>query len=417
MRRRRGRGFILPLAVLMCFLMILIAFVLQDQARQQLRFATNRLRAEQCQGAADAGLALALSTLATNSAYAGQETAVTLGEGPETYTIKLIKSPNSMPDGQALPAGCCYLLATGRYKTNVAYAGALVKVTDTGTKGMPGAFGSTILLSNGSSINSYDSRKGEPKFFDKNAVVITNSEVRGAVQLKGGSQIEGSIAVGPNGSIETGTLTDRDTEGSNYTIWRNDRASYTSASLQTTPRTMAEVALPANPSTVDLAVTHKKPSLPVGNYDKVTVSNGAKVVLQPGVYIFDTLVLSSGGSIVLASPDKPVKIYIKSLLDINNGFSVSDPSVSPTLLQVNLARGAKYDQSGGSSLTGVVYGPGALIKLSNSADLYGAAVGADMTLNGSASIHYDEALSQYQLESGSSSGGTAGVTVLFRQRW
>lgn len=397
--------------------MILIAFLLQNQARMQLRFATNRLRSEQCQGAAEAGLQLALTSLSANSAYSGQESALTLGEGPETYSIKILKSPSSMPDGQALPAGCWYVLATGRSKNLVAYSGALVKVVAGGAKGLPGAFGTSVKMTNSSVINSYDSRNGFPKNFQSKATVVTNSEGRGAVDLGNKSKVQGTILVGPDGLIETGTLRDADTSGSAYTIWRDRDDSYVSAGLQTTPLDMPEVTLPSAPGTTDLAVNQKNPTLAPGNYDKVTISNNVHVVLQPGVYVFDTLVLSNGGSIQLASRDQPVKIFIKTKFDLNNSFDVSSPAVSPRLLQINLAPGASYDQSGSSTLTGIVYGPGARFKLSNSSDLYGSAVGGEMSLSNSASLHYDEALSDYSLETGGPSGGTAGVNVLFRQRW
>ena len=81
-----------------------------------------------------------------------------------------------------------------------------------------------------------------------------------------------------------------------------------------------------------------------------------------------------------------------------------------------LADGAEYEQSGGTTLTGIVYGPGARIKMENSATIYGSVVGQLVTLQGSANVHYDEALREFSLDSGST-GDPAGMQVLFRQRW
>ena len=422
----------LPLALLLGFLMILIAFGLQSQSREQLRMSIQRVRGQQARGAADAGLTTALQQLASNADYQGQTQPVTVGEGPESYTVRILRSPTAMPDGQTLPEGCIYVLSKGQASQSVVQIGALVKVGTSGSKGLPGAFGASIEMSNGSRLDSYDSRKGGYKVVNQNATMVTNSESPGSIYLKGGSKVLGSIAVGPKGVIEDDGSDDNEskkdkqdkkdkkdkTSGSSTTIWIDNGASFGSSSLQETPKVLPPVELPSKPGSSDVTIDWKVTDLPPGNYDKVKVSNGASLVLKPGVYVIRTIELSGGARVTLASSDTPVKMYITEKFDLNNGVNISSPSNRPDLFQLNLADGAKYEQSGGTNLTGIVYGPGASIKMENSADVYGAVVGSSITMSGSGSIHYDEALADYALSGGaSSSGSTSGVQVLFRQRW
>ena len=414
----------LALALLLCFLMILIAFALQSQSREQLRLSIQRVRAEQAQAAADAGLTTALQKLASNADYSGQATPVTVGEGPETYTIRILRSPTAMPDGQTLPEGSIYIWSTGQSTQSRTQVGAVVKVGTSGSKGLPGLFGASVDLSNGSRVDSYDSRKGGYRVVNPNATLVTNSESPGSIYLKGGSKVEGSIAVGPKGVLDADTNSDGTknsdkkagkTSGSSATIWIDNGASFLSSSLQDSPKVLPPVELPSKVGTSDVTIDWKVTQLPPGNYGQVTVSNGASLVLQPGVYVIRKLEFSGGARVSLASNDQPVKIYIGERFDLSNGVSVSSPTLSPQLLQLNLADGANYLQTGGTNFTGIVYGPGATIKMENSADVYGSVVGSSVTLTGSGSIHYDEALVDYSVGGGSS--GASGVKVLFRQRW
>ena len=323
-------------------------------------------------------IAPSLQKLASNADYSGQTTPVTMGEGPETYTVRIMRSPTAMPDGQTLPEGTIYAWSTGQSNQSVVQVGALVKVGTSGSKGLPGAFGASVTMSNDSSVDSYDSRKGGYKVVNKNATLMTNSESPGSVYLKNSATVLGSIVVGPKGLLQPGDNDkknkDGKTSGSSATIWFDNDASFLTSSLQTTPKEIPAVVLPSKPGPSDVTIDGKVTELPPGNYNEVKVSKGVQLSLQPGIYVIRKLDLSN-----------------------------------------DLAENAKYEQSNDTKLTGIVYGPGASIKLSNSATVYGSVVGSSVTLSNSASIHYDEALADYPLGGGSSSGSVSGVTVLFRR--
>lgn len=415
-RRLRHRAFILPLAVILCFLMLLIAFVLQDQSRKQLQFASLQLRSEQAAYAADAGLALGLQQLASNSAYSGVTTAQTLAEGPETYTVQILKASATMPDGQTVPTGFLYVLANG-YSLGKANArsGALVKVGSSGSKGLPGVYGGSVRLSGGAAVDSYNSTKGAYVFGSKNGSVLTNSTNAGSIIIEGASQIYGPVSIGPKGTLDPNS-SGGTTMNSGYTVWRDWSTSYVSSSLQATAKEMPAVTLPSAVGKTSVSMGWGTNTLAPGNYDSVSIGSAGTLTLKAGVYVMNSFSIGGGANIQVAG-DGPVQIYVAKNFSLNNGAAVSNSKVSPSLLQINMAEGSTYDQQGGTQLTGVVYGPSATANLSNGSTIYGSMSGNNVKISGASWVHYDESLSEFSLGGGSSSGSTSGVTVLFRQRW
>ena len=414
--RHRRQGFILPLAVILCFLMMLIAFVLQDQSRKQLRYASLQVRSEQAANAAEAGLAIALQQLASNAAYTGVRDAQTLAEGPETYTISVLTAGSTMPDGQSVPTGYLFVLASGTSLGNAkARSGALVKVGSGGSKGLPGVYGSSVRLSGGSFMDSYNSTKGAYVIGNKNGSILTNSTGAGSVVLEGASQVYGPISIGPKGSLDPAS-SGGSTMNSAYTVWRDWSTSYVSSSLQSTPKDMPAVTLPAAVGKTSVSMGWGANTLAPGSYNKVSIGNAGTLTLKPGVYVMNSFSIG-GGANIQVSGEGPVQIYVAKSFQLGNGAVVSKSSVSPALLQINMAEGSSYEQQGGTQLTGVVYGPGAKLTLSNGSTIYGSMSGSNVRVSGASWVHYDEALREFSLGGSSNSGGSSGVTVLFRQRW
>lgn len=413
--KRRPRAFILPLTVLLCFLMLLVAFVLQDQSRRQLRFASLQVRAEQAAQAADAGLALALQTLAGNPSYMGSASQA-LAEGPETYSISVLQAGAGMPDGQTVPAGCLFVLASGASLGNAqARSGALIKVGNSGSKGLPGIYGASVRLSGGSFTDSYNSAKGAYASGSKNGSILTNSTAAGSVVIEGASQVFGPIAIGPKGNLDPNN-SGGTTMNSGYTVWRDWSTSYVSSSMQSSPKDMPAVKLPAAVGKSSVSMGWGSHSLAPGSYDQVSLGNAGTLTLKPGVYVMNSFSIN-GGAVIQVSGEGPVQIYLAKSFSLNNGAVVSKSSVSSSLLQINLAEGSSYDQQGGTQLTGVVYGPNATLNLSNGSSIFGSFSGNKVKISGASWVHYDEALSEFSLGGGSGSPGPSGVSVLFRQRW
>lgn len=396
--------------------MLLIAFVLQDQSRKQMRFASLQVRADQAANAADAGLAVALQQLGTNAAYSGVNHPQLLAEGPETYTIKILQPGASMPDGQSVPSGFLFVLASGFSLGNAnARSGALVKVGSSGSKGLPGVYGASVHLSGSAAIDSYNSTKGPYVSGSKNGSVLTNSSKPGSVVLEGAAQIFGPVAIGPKGVLDPNS-SGGSSVNSAYTVWRNWSTSYVSSSVQSTPKEMPPVTLPSAPGKTSMSFKNGSHTLAPGNYDSVSIGSSGTLTLKAGTYVVNNFDIGGSADIVVAG-DGPVKIYVAKSFELGSGSDVSNPKVAPSLLQIYLGDNASYDQGGGTKLTGVVYGPNASVSLSGGSTVFGSLAGNSVRMSGGTWLHYDEALSEFSLGGGSSSGSTSGVTVLFRQRW
>jgi len=405
----------LPLGFLLSLLLLTAGFLLSSQSRLQLRVVLERGRADKAQAAADGGLARALALLASNPNYAGSDKAALVGEGPESFRIQVVKAGQSLGDGRVVPADCLYVIAMGDAPGAVTHrSSAMVKVS-AGGGGLKGLYGLTVTsltLQGGSRVDSYDSREGKYKKGESNGSVATNSVGRGSIRIQGGSKIEGPIFVGPEGRVEEKPAPY--TANSDWTIWRDWGTTYGSAALLARPMELPLIEFPGQVGTQDLNLNSQSKELKPGNYRDVTISNGAKLDLAPGTYIFRNLELSGGAKIDLDG-DGPVKIYIEKSFELNNGVKVSTSEVPPKLLQLYLGKDATYTQGGGTDISGVIYGPQSRITMSNSATVFGAVVGDEVSLTGAATVHYDEALGEFELGGGSS--GPAGITVLFRQRF
>lgn len=406
------------MAVLVSFLVLILGFSLSELSRRQLRLAVNRVLSEKAQGAADAGLAVGIVALAADPTYTGISSAVPLSEGPETYQVTVYRAGSSTPDGQFVPTGCVYLYSTGAIKgSGSKTSAALVKLgtSSSGMKGLKGVLATTVQMKNGSSVDSY-AGKGLPRAL-QNGSVATNANAAGSIQIVGGSRIYGTVSVGPAGTVDKESAS-TPTQGSSQAVWHDWGTAYTTGTVMTDKIATPSATMPSKSGTTDVKLSSKNDALAPGVYRDLSISNGGQIVLKPGVYVFRNVSLQGGAKITLASPDSPVQFYVENSFDLSNGVSLSSPMVASSGFQLYMADGSTYEQSGGTNLTGIVYAPNSKVSLSNGMDIYGAVVGGAVTLQGSASVHYDETLSSYTLPvSGSSgSGGTGTQTILFRQR-
>jgi hypothetical protein len=409
------------MAVMLSFLVLILGYSLSELSRQQLRLAVSRVLGEKAQAAADAGVELAVASLASDATYSGTNSAVPLGEGPETYRITVLKAGSTTAQGQTIPSGCVYIASVGTIQ-GVApkSAGALVKLGSSSSafKNLQALITNTLSMSNGVYIDSYDSKSGPYKksASNSNASVVTNLAKAGSLKVYGGSRIYGTVAVGPSGVLEPKGTTSP-TTSSVYTVWHDWGVSSDGGSVMTAAIDVPSVSVPAKTGTTDLTLSSKNKTLDPGVYGDVNISNGAKLTLQPGVYQFHSLTLNGGTKITLADPSSPVQFYIETSFDQKNGVNLSSSDVTPSALQIFMADGSTYTQSGGSSTSAIVYGPNSTMNLNNGSDLYGSAVASAVTMNGAANIHWDESLANFDLPlNGGSSSGGGSTTVLFRQR-
>ena len=124
--------------------------------------------------------------------------------------------------------------------------------------------------------------------------------------------------------------------------------------------------------------------LPEDGLSNLNVTGGGKIVLQEGASLTAFVagdVLISGAGLLNAGPPENVQIY-----------GVASESQA-------------FDFQGSGSLHGVVYAPKADLFLSGATSLRGALVANELSMSGSGSIYYDEALERLQPPSGSAAAG------------
>jgi hypothetical protein len=155
--------------------------------------------------------------------------------------------------------------------------------------------------------------------------------------------------------------------------------------LGTVTGTVTEGADPFEPLPVDVpdAATDLG-SLDVGNDDTV--------VLAPGSYRVDELIVGSDGHLVVDNAAGPVTLYVTEKVDVQSTLGVETTAADPERFAVYVAEGADVKVSNEATFHGVVYAPGADVEVTGQGEFFGAFVGRHVKVTGDARVHYDEAL-------------------------
>jgi len=146
--------------------------------------------------------------------------------------------------------------------------------------------------------------------------------------------------------------------------------------------------------------------IPTGNgvqYNATTgvlsLSSSATLTLNapPTRYYFSSVSMSGQATLTVNGGGEQVEIWISNTLNISAGGILNTSSKAPQLgLWACGTNTSTWTISGGSAYFSV-YAPTHPISLSGGANLFGALVGASVTANGGAQVHYDEALVQVVL--------------------
>jgi hypothetical protein len=122
------------------------------------------------------------------------------------------------------------------------------------------------------------------------------------------------------------------------------------------------------------------------------VGNDDTVVLSPGSYRVDELIVGSDGQLVVDNAAGPVTLYVTEKVDVQSTLGVQTAAADPERFAVYVAAGADVKISNEAVFHGVVYAPGADVEVSGQGEWYGAFVGRNVKVTGGALVHYDEAL-------------------------
>ncbi len=135
--------------------------------------------------------------------------------------------------------------------------------------------------------------------------------------------------------------------------------------------------------------------LPAGGpYGDIKMLAGAALHLSAGTYVFNSLTLAGGSTLVIDSGPVILKVAGQSVVTAVDftGGSVSNPGFDPSTFQVVYGGTGNVKLNGGANTAAVVYAPNAAITFSGNADFYGSVIGKTVTDVGGAKIHYDVSL-------------------------
>lgn len=243
----------------------------------------------------------------------------------------------------------------------------------------------SVVISGHAQTDSYDSRWGpynddasSPSYNkSQNGNVGTNATTPGGITVGGSIFVEGQLVVGPNVADPASVV-----------------SGYDPSFITGTPKVVSQPSLfPMPPVTVPAG-------LECGDLE---VKGNTTVTLSPtggplgnGTYCYRELELEGGATFTATGP---VIIYLTGELEVQGNATVGAPS-TPTDMRflMSSSAGAVLEEglegtiTGSTKFYGAIYGPAAELTISGNAEIFGAIVARQVSVSGSAEVHYDQAL-------------------------
>lgn len=358
----------LVLALLIMGLVVTWDMALLGRAALELQTSGRALNQVRAFHLSEAGLDASLLQLRANPSYTGTE-ATAIGNGSGGYSVGII------PLGSSLRL----IRTTGWFPSNdpaaYGYAARTIEtVVQLAEQPGPGngVLGDVSARFDGGGgdeamLDSYDSRQGPyvPDQARANVRLWTNAHEEGAVTLVGGVTIKGDVVLGPGSDP---ALTLRQTPAG----WNAVTGSVSVAEAQ------------ASLEPVDM------PSLPDGGV--LRISGHEVVTLPGGQYRFREIRITGHGQLIFT---EPAEVYVDEEVQIaGNGVVTADQRPPNLTFYVT---GPHVVVSGQADLYAKIVAPHATVELAGDGDLYGAVSGRDIIVRGQAAVHYDEALTIYDI--------------------
>ncbi|MCG3180433.1 MAG: hypothetical protein BIFFINMI_02794 [Phycisphaerae bacterium] len=314
------------------------------------------------------------------SLYSGQTVHQSLGDGMFSWRL-VDETDGSLNNGDSDPF---VILATG----TVGPASYTLRVQMSGSSGNVLVSGmtvaTTITLSSGAEVDSYDSSLGDygGSNAGAEATVRTNSTSDGAVAMGANSTVRGSVQVGPGGNPDD--------------VLSMHNNSEVTGTITAMPE---EVAMPTvsaptdlGPSTGDMSLSSKATQLVTGDLHVGKLSLKSKSTLQISgdvtIWAEGDLSIASNACIQVLSGSS-LTLYVSGSMSIaSNGSTRNDTSDVSNITFIGLGSGA-VSLTSNSTFEGVIIAPNSSITLASNAQIFGAVVARDMSLSSNAEFHED----------------------------
>lgn len=246
----------------------------------------------------------------------------------------------------------------------------------------------TLDLGGTTGVNSYDSRKG-PYHPVHNVGSNVDAGSNNNIVLNGNVLIDGDAAAGGSVMIGGKSVVTGEVEGG---ITRIDLPSTTqlvnAAKLNNNNNAIPPAKRPNGTNVTAYNAGDK--SLNVAANATLTIPGGTAD--NPAVYYFSSAKLNGNSTIKF---DGYVIIMSDGNLDFTGGTVINNSGTgTPGQLVIYSSGGdnTSVKINGGAGFAGAVYAPKANIAFSGGGQIFGAAVGGKITVQGNAEFHYDEAL-------------------------
>jgi hypothetical protein len=417
------------LAAVLLMSLILIGFVAAVGllSRRDIALVNIRQWEKQAKYAAHAGLMRALGELQPpNTSWEAGFDKVPMPDDPQlSYSVEVFNNYDGSkglpgawaPDGTTfVPRGAVWLRSVGivgdRHTEGVA-----------GLVGLAGNFRPTfdhalfgdsrVEVNAGSQISAFNSETGAPIAAPDGASIMSNASGTPAIRVTGaGTVVQGNAISG----VSSDPL-----DPSVIEVSGGATVNQKLAADETTKILPFELARPAgiflgNNLTLD-GVTYQlpghdpaDPASPAGNYDMISLSNGATLELAAGTYFVSEIQVSGGSKIVLQSnvdEQHPVVIYVDRAVTIlgNSEIGRSSPPLASEFLEaprrlqvyfrddpVTPAANHLLAMSGQCKAFMVCAGPRLQATISDQSELYGALMAGSATLAQASKVVYDARL-------------------------
>lgn len=266
------------------------------------------------------------------------------------------------------------------------------------------------------SINSFNSTNAafntfgqyDPLKAEANANVDSISTASGAINL-GNGKIYGTVDTGAGGTVSVGN----GAVGTN-TAWVNSNSGIeTNCSAANLNTIIPDAVLPSfgssplTPQSGIVGLTPYSYVLSAGNYTLpgLTMTGGSSMYISGNCILYVSgNVDIRGTSAIYLGPGASLQIYVAgSSCSIGGGGIVNTGAgqTAANLSIIGLPTCTTVDYGGNAGLVGTIYAPEANCTYHGGGDMTGAIVANSLTMSGSISMHYDEAL-----------GGPAGYKYL-----
>jgi len=227
-------------------------------------------------------------------------------------------------------------------------------------------FGRTeIEIAGNATLDSYDSRVGPYGTgpIGSDADIGTNSTAAGAVSLGGNADLNGDIYIGPGGNPNTVVTSGGNAQVSGGVV------------VNASPVTLPPVTVPST----------------LTNSGTFNLDGQRTQTLAAGMYWFDSFRVAGQSTL---NTDGDVTIYVTGDVDINQAV-VEAHNFDPTSLRIYVVGQEEVTIAARSTYYGVVYAPESEIAIEGGSEVFGAAVGDDISFKGSnqsTRLHFDLAL-------------------------